>query len=68
LSPSVAKLSRPRSVRTDHLSLVSFIPQLENARAVIDLYRSVELDCEVSVAVEDWPFHLPPENFSRCYS
>lgn len=49
------------------LIFYSFIPQLENARAVIDLYRSAETDCEVAVAEGNWPFLLPPENFARCY-
>lgn len=49
------------------LSGYTFIPQLENARAVIDLYRSIEADCEAAVAEEDWLFILPPDNFARCY-
>ncbi|KAF9650071.1 hypothetical protein BDM02DRAFT_3155049 [Thelephora ganbajun] len=50
-----------RQVQKEHV-----VP-LENVRAVIDLYRSVETDCEASIAAGDWPFLLPPENFARCY-
>jgi hypothetical protein len=45
----------------------SLIPQLENARAVIDLYRSIRIDCEGIIAGGEWPFFLPPDNFARCY-
>lgn len=43
------------------------IPQLENARAVMDLYRSAAADLEVPIAAGNWQFHLPPENFAGCY-
>ncbi|KAF9787301.1 ribonuclease H-like domain-containing protein [Thelephora terrestris] len=43
------------------------VDPLENARALMDLYRSAETDFEGPISGGEWPFHLPPENFARCY-
>ncbi|EMD41973.1 hypothetical protein CERSUDRAFT_102358 [Gelatoporia subvermispora B] len=40
---------------------------LENARAAIDLYRSQGTEWETLVSKGQWPCHLPPSTFSRCY-
>ncbi|RPD64829.1 hypothetical protein L226DRAFT_451356 [Lentinus tigrinus ALCF2SS1-7] len=40
---------------------------LENARASLDLYRSHSNEWEGAVAIGQWPSHLPPSTFSRCY-
>ncbi|KAI0801007.1 ribonuclease H-like domain-containing protein [Fomes fomentarius] len=40
---------------------------LENARAALDLYRSYSAEWEGSIANGQWPSHLPPSTFSRCY-
>lgn len=42
-------------------------PQLENARAAVDLYRSALNECEEAINAGKWPFELPPTNFARCY-
>lgn len=43
------------------------VDPLENARAVMDLYRSAEADMEASITAGDWQFALPPGTFARCY-
>ncbi|KAF8971410.1 ribonuclease H-like domain-containing protein [Flammula alnicola] len=43
------------------------IHPVENARAALDLYRSVADRWEDSVARGNWPCALPPSTFSRCY-
>lgn len=54
------KLMR-RRVQQTHLC------PLENARAVMDLYRSHASEWEHTIAEGQWPSHLPPSTFSRCY-
>ncbi|EIW86792.1 hypothetical protein CONPUDRAFT_46102 [Coniophora puteana RWD-64-598 SS2] len=44
------------------------LDSLENARATLDLYRSVAEDWENAVANNNWPSSLPPSTFSRCYT
>lgn len=41
--------------------------QLENARASLDLYRSYSNEWEGAISTGQWPSHLPPSTFSRCY-
>ncbi|KJA29397.1 hypothetical protein HYPSUDRAFT_154475 [Hypholoma sublateritium FD-334 SS-4] len=43
------------------------IHPVENARAALDLYRSVADAWEGSIARGNWPCALPPSTFSRCY-
>ncbi|KAG2159775.1 uncharacterized protein EDB93DRAFT_1073818 [Suillus bovinus] len=40
---------------------------VENARAALDLYRTVSSEWEGSIAIGNWPSSLPPSTFSRCY-
>ncbi|KAH9947154.1 hypothetical protein B0H21DRAFT_856627 [Amylocystis lapponica] len=40
---------------------------LENARAALDLYRSASGEWENAISKGQWPSHLPPSSFSRCY-
>ncbi|EGO04619.1 hypothetical protein SERLA73DRAFT_173880 [Serpula lacrymans var. lacrymans S7.3] len=40
---------------------------VENARASLDLYRSVATDWEGAISKGNWPSMLPPSTFSRCY-
>ncbi|KAI0788673.1 ribonuclease H-like domain-containing protein [Abortiporus biennis] len=40
---------------------------LEIARATLDLYRSVATEWEAVIAKGQWPCHLPPNTFARCY-
>ena len=54
--------SRPHP-RADHPSL----PQTENARAALDLYRSHATEWENAISNGHWPAFIPPERFSRCY-
>jgi hypothetical protein len=49
------------------LIIATLFPQLENARAAVDLYRSASAECEGEIASGKWPFALPPANFARCY-
>ncbi|KAI0001941.1 hypothetical protein BJV77DRAFT_26497 [Russula vinacea] len=42
-------------------------PQLENARAALDLYRSHASEWETAIREGQWPSALPPSTFSRCY-
>ncbi|EJT99962.1 hypothetical protein DACRYDRAFT_95780 [Dacryopinax primogenitus] len=44
------------------------IDSLENARAQIDLYRSVEREWEGYLQHNLWPCVLPPERWARCYT
>ncbi|KZT57809.1 hypothetical protein CALCODRAFT_433535 [Calocera cornea HHB12733] len=41
---------------------------LENARAQIDLYRSVEREWEGYIHHNMWPCELPPPRWARCYT
>ncbi|KAG1758329.1 hypothetical protein EDD22DRAFT_981468 [Suillus occidentalis] len=41
--------------------------QVENARAALDLYRTVSSEWEGAIAIGNWPSCLPPSTFSRCY-
>ncbi|KAF8168190.1 hypothetical protein B0H34DRAFT_684529 [Crassisporium funariophilum] len=43
------------------------IHPVENARAALDLYRSVAEVWESSISQGNWPCALPPSTFSRCY-
>lgn len=52
---------------TLHYSNTDDSPQLENARAAMDLYRSAAPDWEAQVNRGNWPCALPPGSFSRCY-
>ncbi|CCM04187.1 uncharacterized protein FIBRA_06350 [Fibroporia radiculosa] len=45
----------------------SKVDALENARAALDLYRSHAAEWEGAVSKGQWPCHLPPSTFSRCY-
>ncbi|KAG6334040.1 hypothetical protein ID866_5043 [Astraeus odoratus] len=40
---------------------------VENARASLDLYRTVATEWEGAVSTGNWPCSLPPSSFSRCY-
>ncbi|KAL4069675.1 hypothetical protein V8B97DRAFT_613109 [Scleroderma yunnanense] len=40
---------------------------VENARAALDLYRSVAVEWEGEISAGVWPCFLPPSTFSRCY-
>ncbi|CAE6536699.1 unnamed protein product [Rhizoctonia solani] len=40
---------------------------VENARAVMDLFRSHEADWQKTVSSGQWPCALPPTSYSRCY-
>ncbi|KAH9968885.1 ribonuclease H-like domain-containing protein [Russula dissimulans] len=40
---------------------------VENARAVMDLYRSHANEWETAIREGQWPSALPPSTFSRCY-
>ncbi|KAJ3491027.1 hypothetical protein NLI96_g966 [Meripilus lineatus] len=40
---------------------------LENARAAMDLYRSHATEWEDVISKGQWPSHLPPDTFARCY-
>ncbi|KZO95941.1 hypothetical protein CALVIDRAFT_598641 [Calocera viscosa TUFC12733] len=44
------------------------IDSLENARAQIDLYRSVEREWETYLQRNMWPCELPPPRWARCYT
>ncbi|KAF9244623.1 ribonuclease H-like domain-containing protein [Melanogaster broomeanus] len=43
------------------------IHPVENARAALDLYRTVAAEWEGAISLGDWPSCLPPSTFSRCY-
>lgn len=47
--------------------LTPIICQLENARAAMDLYRSHATEWEDVISKGQWPSHLPPDTFARCY-
>jgi hypothetical protein len=60
--------SKPLPIRSELIPRNhSFVLQLENARATMDLYRSAEEELERSVKAGEWQFFLPPGNFARCY-
>ncbi|KAH7883513.1 hypothetical protein F5I97DRAFT_1813689 [Phlebopus sp. FC_14] len=40
---------------------------VENARAALDLYRTVATEWEAAISSGNWPSCLPPSTFSRCY-
>ncbi|KZT75107.1 hypothetical protein DAEQUDRAFT_748210 [Daedalea quercina L-15889] len=44
------------------------VDALENARAVMDLYRSHGPDWEGAVSKGQWPCSIPPSSFSRCFT
>ncbi|KAJ3572515.1 hypothetical protein NP233_g3029 [Leucocoprinus birnbaumii] len=44
------------------------IHPVENARAVMDLYRSYNGPWESAIDKGNWPCILPPSTFSRCYT
>ncbi|KAJ7587415.1 ribonuclease H-like domain-containing protein [Mycena floridula] len=41
--------------------------QLENARTILDLYRTQQQDWETVIAHGTWPCALSPSSYSRCY-
>ncbi|KAF8333157.1 uncharacterized protein EI90DRAFT_3053184 [Cantharellus anzutake] len=41
---------------------------VEDARAAMDLFRSVEVDWEALIARMVWPCLLPPPEYLNCYS
>ncbi|KAF8560291.1 hypothetical protein OG21DRAFT_1401218 [Imleria badia] len=43
------------------------IHPVENARAALDLYRTVATEWESAISLGNWPSCLPPSTFSRCY-
>ncbi|KAI9461842.1 hypothetical protein HD554DRAFT_2027971 [Boletus coccyginus] len=43
------------------------IHPVENARAALDLYRTVAAEWESAISLGNWPSCLPPSTFSRCY-
>ena len=47
--------------------LTPIVHQLENARAAMDLYRSHATEWEDVISKGQWPSHLPPDTFARCY-
>lgn len=40
---------------------------VENARAALDLYRTIAVEWESAISAGVWPCFLPPSSFSRCY-
>ncbi|KAL9715864.1 hypothetical protein Ac2012v2_000307 [Leucoagaricus gongylophorus] len=44
------------------------IHPVENARAVMDLYRSYNEPWEATIEKGHWPCTIPPSTFSRCYT
>ncbi|KAF9229206.1 hypothetical protein BS17DRAFT_792179 [Gyrodon lividus] len=43
------------------------IHPVENARAALDLYRTVAAEWEGAISLGNWPSCLPQSTFSRCY-
>ena len=49
------------------LLVLTWTLQTENARAVMDLYRSHATEWESTISKEQWPCDLPPDTFSGCF-
>jgi RNA exonuclease 4 len=65
-----ASFENPVSICLSFVALdgLSWFEQIEQARAALDLFRSVEWTWETMVARQTWPCDLPPSAFAQYFT